>query len=229
MMAVEEPPHADLREPAGHARTPRTRPRAGSAEQRLGPPRSRSFRGSRGSRLGPRSTAPRPGLGARRTRRLSRLCLSGSGARRASRATPWRASPPREATSWMPPRWWRNTSRGARTVPIDASREPGVAAPRGRSSRARAWTSTGAPSSLFAASRHRASDERETRDVIRHDARHGSGRSRDGGEAEAPGDESEARKNRRRRCRRNRRPRRFAELWRTLSTRATIPRPADSP
>ena len=172
MMAVEEPPHADLREPAG---TPEDAPEdapAGWFSENSGSGRLvRAVSGlggwfSSGAALDDAASRARREAHAATVEALLERFGGEEGVTRNSLA---RFSAARgdklDAAAAMVEKHlaWR-----ADTFPIDANAEPGVASALAAKIFARAGVDVdGRPVLLFAASRHRASDERETRDVIR--------------------------------------------------------------
>ena len=171
MMAVEEPPHADLREPAG---TPEDAPEdapAGWFSENSGSGRLvRAVSGfswfSSGASLDDAASRARREAHAATVEALLERFGGEEGVTRDSLA---RFSAARgdklDAAAAMVEKHlaWR-----ADTFPIDANAEPGVASALAAKIFARAGVDVdGRPVLLFAASRHRASDERETRDVIR--------------------------------------------------------------
>ena len=171
MMAVEEPPHADLREPAG---TPEDAPEdapAGWFSENSGSGRLvRAVSGfswfSSGASLDDAASRARREAHAATVEALQERFGGEEGVTRDSLA---RFSAARgdklDAAAAMVEKHlaWR-----ADTFPIDANAEPGVASALAAKIFARAGVDVdGRPVLLFAASRHRASDERETRDVIR--------------------------------------------------------------
>jgi len=172
MMAVEEPPHADLREPAGAPEDAPEDAPAGWFSENSGSGRLvRAVSGlggwfSSGASLDEEASRARREAHAATVEALLERFGGEEGVTRDSLA---RFSAARgdklDAAAAMVEKHlaWR-----ADTFPIDANAEPGVASALAAKIFARAGVDVdGRPVLLFAASRHRASDERETRDVIR--------------------------------------------------------------